>query len=56
MKALMFVLLESLVLTVFITLMSQAYVHKVPSMKCRTGGLFNFNKCVHKIEALREPM
>lgn len=56
MKALLVVLLESLVLTFFITLMSQAYVHKVPSMKCRGGGVFNFNKCIHKAEALREPM
>jgi hypothetical protein len=56
MKALLVVLLESFVLTVFITLMSQAYVHKVPSMKCRTGGIFSFNKCIHKIEALRESM
>lgn len=56
MKALLVVLLESFVLTIFITLMSQAYVHKVPTLKCRSGGIFNFSKCIHKVEVLRSSM
>jgi hypothetical protein len=52
MKKLLIVLLESLVLTLFVTLMSQAYVPRSPASNCRRS-LANLKKCVSKAEALR---
>lgn len=52
MKALLIVLLQSLVLTIFITLMAQAYIHRVPSMTCH-GDFFNTKKCASSVEAMR---
>lgn len=55
MKALLVVLFESFILTVFITLMSQAYVSKVSSLDCH-GGIFNMKKCVNSAEATRDSL
>jgi hypothetical protein len=55
MKSLLLVLLQSFVLTVFITLMSQAYTHKTTTVNCH-GGMFNLKKCVNNVEAMRGPL
>jgi hypothetical protein len=52
MKKLLIVLVESVVLTLFVTLMSQAYVTRTPVSNCRKG-LVNLKRCVSKVEALR---
>lgn len=44
MKKLLVVLLESFVLTIFFTLVSQAYVNTNPSPNCRKGSSI-FKKC-----------
>ncbi|MBS1971882.1 MAG: hypothetical protein JSU04_16345 [Bdellovibrionales bacterium] len=51
MKSLLLVLLQSFVLTVFITLMSQAYMRKTTTANCH-GGVFNMKKCASSAEAM----
>jgi len=55
MKKLMIVLIESLLLTVFVTLMSQAYTNSPTSAECRQR-LFSLKKCPAKIEASRDTL
>lgn len=50
MKKILIVLIESFVLTVFVTLMSQAYVHRTPASDCRQK-FPSLKKCVSKVEA-----
>jgi hypothetical protein len=55
MKALLVVLLQSFVLTVFITLVAQAYAQSDLSIGCN-GRMFNMKKCGNSAEAMRGPL
>ena len=51
MKTVLLILLQSFVLTIFFTLMAQAFM-RTPGVSCKQG-VFSLKKCASNVEALR---